>query len=121
MEAILNNSSYHLALAKIESFIEKGFDQLSAGETAELEMLSSSVERYESQKYPMPLQSSIAGMLLDVMQDQRIKRSELSKLLEIPNSTLSDILNGKKKINISIARKLHEKLHFDGNTILESA
>jgi HTH-type transcriptional regulator/antitoxin HigA len=69
----------------------------------------------------MPLKATIADMILDTMQEKKINRSELSKILEIPNSTLSEILNGKKKINLSIARKLHEKLNFDGNTILESA
>ena len=120
METIQNNSDYYSALAKIETFIEKGFDNLSTAETEELSSLSMIVERYEMQKYPMPLKTSIAGMLQDVMYEKRIRKSELSRLLEIPNSTLSEILNGKKRINLSIAKKLHDKLHFDGNVILES-
>jgi antitoxin component HigA of HigAB toxin-antitoxin module len=38
---------------------------------------------------------------------------------EVPNSTMSEIINGKKKLNLSIIKKLHEKLNIDG--LLETA
>ncbi len=50
-----------------------------------------------------------------------MNKSQISKHLEKPNSTLSEIMNGKKKINLSIAKKLHQKLKIDGNFILEVA
>ena len=55
------------------------------------------------------------------MFENSINKGELSKHLQIPNSTLSEIMNGKKRINLAIAKKLHEKLHIDGNFILEIA
>jgi HTH-type transcriptional regulator/antitoxin HigA len=119
MEPIQNNSAYHFAMSKIEAFIEKGFDQLSVEETIELEQLSLNVENYESQKYSMPIKATIPEMLQDLMFEQQINKTELSRRLGISNSALSEILSGKKKINLSIARKLHDKLNFDGNVILE--
>jgi len=118
---INTNSEYHTALAKIESFIEKGFKNLTKRETAELQKLSVSVEEYEVQKYPMPLQPGIKEILEHYMFEKKINKSKLAAELELPNSTLSDILNGKKKINLSIARKLHQKLKIDGNFLLEVA
>ncbi len=118
---INTNSQYHATLAQIESYIEKGFKNLTKRETTALQKLSVEVEEYESQKYPMPLQTGIKEVLEHYMFDNKINKSQLSKQLEIPNSTLSEIMNGKKKINLAIARKLHQKLMLDGNFILEVA
>ncbi len=116
---INSHSQYYNILAKIESFIEKGFKQLSDSETSELQKLSAAVEEYEIQKYPMPLQIGITQILEHYMLEQKLNKSQLSQQLEIPNSTLSEIMNGKKKINIAIAKKLHQRLKIDGNLILE--
>jgi len=115
------NSQYHSALAKIESFIEKGFANLTKAETTQLGNLSKSVEEYESKKYPMPIHTSINDILEYYMFENKMNKVELSRHLEIPNSTLSEIMNGKKKINLAIAKKLHQKLDIDGNFILEVA
>ncbi|WP_414655277.1 helix-turn-helix domain-containing protein [Flavihumibacter sp. UBA7668] len=50
-----------------------------------------------------------------------MNRAQLSELLEVPNSTVSEIINGKKKLNLAIVKKLHEKLKIDGNFLLETA
>lgn len=118
---IISNSAYHSALAKIEGYIEKGFKQLTAPETAALQQLSSAVEKYENEKYPMPLQTDIIKILEHYMFEHRMNRKEFSKHLEIPNSTLSEIMNKKKRINLSIAKKLHQKLKIDGNLLLKVA
>ena len=69
----------------------------------------------------MPLHAGIREILEHYMFEKRMNKSQLSKELEIPNSTLSEIMNGKKKINLTIAKKLHQKLKIDGNFILEVA
>lgn len=118
---IETNSQYHKAISDIETYIEKGFEKLSAAETKALESLSRDVEEYEHQKYPMPVYTSITDMLEYYMFEKSLNKTELSRYLEIPNSTLSEIMNGKKKINLSIAKKLNKKLHIDGNSILQLA
>ena len=118
---LATNSQYHSALSEIESLIEKGFNKLTKAETTKLENLSKEVEEYESTKYPMPVYTSIKDLLEYYMFENSLNKIELSKYLEIPNSTLSEIMNGKKKINLSIAKKLHQKLKIDGNFILETA
>ena len=117
---ISTNSQYHSTLAKIESLIEKGFSNLTNSETSELQGLSLAVEQYEMQKYPMPLQTGLTEILEHYMLEQKLNKTQLSQRLEIPNSTLSEIMNGKKKINIAIAKKLHQKLQIDGNLLLEA-
>jgi HTH-type transcriptional regulator / antitoxin HigA len=118
---ITTNSQYHETLARIETFIEKGFSNLTEKETEELKYISLAVETYEKKKYPMPVQTTIPDILEDYMHENRINKAQLSKILEVPNSTISEIINGKKPINLSIAKKLHQKLNIDGNFLLEIA
>ena len=118
---IETNSQYHTALARIEKLIEKGFNKLTKSETAELESLSRLVEAFETKKFPMPLYADIRDVLEHYMNENDINQSKLSQLLEISNSALSEILNGKKKLNMNIAKKIHQKLKIDGNLILELA
>ena len=118
---ITTNSQYHETLARIETFIEKGFSNLTEKETEELKNISLAVETYERKKYPMPVQTTIPDILEDYMHENRINKAQLSKILEVPNSTISEIINGKKPINLSIAKKLHQKLNIDGNFLLETA
>lgn len=118
---INSNSQYHSALSIMEMYIEKGFKRLNKTETEELKQLSLAIENYESEKYPMPIETDIIKILEHYMFENRINKNQLSKQLEIPNSTLSEIMNRKKKINLSIAKKLHQKLNIDGNFILQVA
>ncbi|CAA9482501.1 MAG: hypothetical protein AVDCRST_MAG96-1085 [uncultured Segetibacter sp.] len=44
------------------------------------------------------------------MLEQKLHKSELSKQLEIPNSTFSEIMNGKKKINLQYPKSFIKNL-----------
>lgn len=121
MMNITSNSEYHTALAEIETFIEKGFGKLSKKETAKLEQISLAVEAYEKNKYPMPVATTIPALLEEYMHENKLSKGQLSQILDVPNSTMSEIINGKKKPNLSIVKKLHKKLKIDGNFLLETA
>ncbi len=118
---IASNSQYHTALAEIETFIEKGFGNLTKKETGKLEQISLAVEAYEKNRYPMPVATTIPALLEEYMHENKMNRVQLSQMLEVPNSTMSEIINGKKKPNLSIVKKLHDKLNIDGNFLLETA
>lgn len=118
---IANMSQYHTALASIETLIEKGVGNLTADEENKLEKLSIEVEEFEKSKYPIPMQVSVQSVLEYYMYTNRINQSGLSKLLEVPDSTVSALLNGKKKLNMELAKKLHNKLNIDANLLLQTA
>lgn len=118
---IASNSQYHSALAIIESFIEKGFADLTVKETNQLKQTSLAIEAFEKKKYPMPVTTTIASLVEGYMQENKLSEIQLSKILEVPSSTMSEIIKGKKKLNLSIVKKLHQKLSIDGNFLLESA
>lgn len=118
---ITSPRQYHTALAVIEAFIEKGFSRLTAKETKQLRQTSLAVEAYEKKKYPMPVTTTIPAILEEYMHEKKLNKVQLSRLLEVPNSTMSEIINGKKKPTLGIVKKLHEKLNIDGNFLLEIA
>jgi HTH-type transcriptional regulator/antitoxin HigA len=64
-----------------------------------LECLSHEIERYEEEAIPMP-EVSGADMLRHLMDARGLNLAELAKETGIVPSTLSSILNGKRKMNL---------------------
>jgi len=117
---INNKQQYYAAMAEIESYLQKGFSNLTTTEEDHLEELSKAVEAWELKEYPMPMQPSFPDILIYVMQFKRYTQSELSEDLSISKSLLSEILNGKKQPNLNIIVSLHKKFGIDANILLES-
>ena len=119
---VTTESQYNDALAYIETFIQKGTAALSPEEDQELLRISLLVEAYEEKVYPMPLPpQSLVGMIQVKMFERRMRQKELATLLEVSETTLSEVLNGKRKINLDLAKKLYKKLGIASDFILESA
>jgi HTH-type transcriptional regulator/antitoxin HigA len=117
---INNKQQYYAAMAEIESYLQKGFSNLTPEEDDHLEALSKAVEVWELKEYPMPMQPSFPDILIYIMQFKRYSQSELSEDLSISKSLLSEILNGKKQPNLNIVVSLHKKFGIDANVLLES-
>lgn len=120
--AILNENQYNDALSVIETYLQKGSDALTFDEEQELLRISLLVEAYEQKVYPMPLPpQSLVGMIQVKMFERRMRQKELATLLEVSETTLSEVLNGKRKVNLDLAKKLYKKLGISSDFILESA
>jgi len=117
---INNKQQYYVAMAEIESYLQKGFSHLTQAEEDHLAELSKAVEAWELKEYPMPMQPSFPDILIYIMQFKRYSQSELSEDLSISKSLLSEILNGKKQPNLNIVVSLHKKFGIDANVLLES-
>ena len=117
---ISNKQQYYTAMADIETYLQKGFSNLTTTEEDHLEELSRAVEAWELKEFPMPMQPSFPDILIYVMQFKRYTQSELSEDLSISKSLLSEILNGKKQPNLNIIVSLHKKFGIDANLLLES-
>ncbi len=51
------------------------------------------------------------------MYEKEMNQNDLSKLLEIPESNLSEFLSGKREINFNMAKALYSKLNIDADII----
>ena len=122
IRVITTDNQYNEALEIIEEYLKKGSQLMTDGDKQELHRLSVLVEAYEQKVYPMPMQpQSILGMIQVKMFERRLKQKELAQLLEISETTLSEIMNGKRKINLALAKQLYKKLGIAPEFILEWA
>ena len=122
IEAINNETAHQDALNYIEPLLKKGFANLSAAEDADLYRVSMLIHEYEKVHYPLPLvPHTITEMLKLKMYELKLKQGDLAKLLGVRESRLSEILSGKRKINLDFAKRLHLCLHIDADFILKSA
>jgi antitoxin component HigA of HigAB toxin-antitoxin module len=117
---IANKQQYYSAMAEIESYLQKGFSNLTEKEEDHLEKLSKAVEVWEMKEFPMPMQPSFPDILVYIMQYKRFSQSELSESLSISKSLLSEILNGKKQPNLDVVVNLYKTFHIDANILLDS-
>lgn len=120
MTTIVTKQAYYQAMAEIESYLSKGFDQLTRAEEKRLDELSTAVEAWENKAYPMPIKPDFKAILLYLMQTKGINQTQLSNELDISKSLLSEIIRGNKIPNVAILRNLHSRFQIDGNLLLES-
>ena len=121
LTSITTKSQYNEALSVIETYLQKGSTGLSFDEKQELRRISVLVEAFEQQIAPMPLPAqSLVGMIQIKMFERRMKQKELAVLLEISETTLSEVMNGKRKVNLGLAKNLYKKLGISSDFILES-
>jgi HTH-type transcriptional regulator / antitoxin HigA len=121
MKAIKTKKEYYSMMAEIETFLEKGFENLTASQNEELRNLSLQIEAFEKIHFPMPVQHDLTAVLNAYMKENNLTTQQMATLLEVDDSTLNNILNKKKPLTLSFAKQLHQKIHLDGNLLLEMA
>lgn len=113
---------YADALAVIETCLAKGSANLTESDLAELQRLSLLVERYEEEHYPMPIEpATLPEMIRLRMFQENLKQRDTAKVLGITETRLSEVLTGKRKVNIDLAKRLYDKLHIRADYILQKA
>ncbi|GAA4445942.1 hypothetical protein GCM10023189_00490 [Nibrella saemangeumensis] len=116
------NEEYQLAAEAIEELLSKGFDRLSITETAELQRLSLLVEKYEDIHYPMPVEpETLPEMIRLRMFQEKLKQKDVARLLGITETRLSEVMSGKRRVNMDLAKRLHENLRIRAEFILKTA
>lgn len=103
--AIETKEQYERMLAQVEPLFDKG-ENLSPEETELLKLLSHLIQEYEEKHYQLNA-STPHGILRELMEARGVKPSDLWELLG-SKGYASDIINGKREISKSQARKLAE-------------
>ena len=68
-----------------------------------------------------PKPTTLPAMIELKRQQQHLKQKELAALLEVPPGRLSQILSGKRRVTMDLAKKLYERLHISPEFILKTA
>jgi len=86
---------------------------------AEIQALGAAVEAYEEAQghSPDPPQT-LRGILEVEMFKRRMRQRQLAELLEISEPRLSDLMKGKRELNMDFARRLYNKLGISADVIM---
>lgn len=102
---IRNNKDYQNALKRLEEI----FDSKKGTERGdELEILSILIEKYENERFPIDLPDPIEAIKFR-MEQMGMKPKDLAEVVGY-KSRVSEILNKKRKLSLSMIRKLNETL-----------
>lgn len=86
--------------------------------------LTEAIEDYElrMEYFPVPPKPTTLPAMIELKRQQHhLKQKELAALLEVPPGRLSQILSGKRRVTMDLAKKLHERLHISPEFILKTA
>ena len=90
--------------------------KLNSSDSDKLELLSILIEQYEKENYPVDPPHPIEAILFRLDQ-LNMKKSELTKILGTRSRT-SEILSGKRKLSLSMIRKLNLELNIPAEVLI---
>ena len=88
----------------------------NSSESDQLELLSILIEQYEKDNFPISPPHPVEAILFR-MDQMNMKKSELSKILG-SRGRVSEILNGKRKLSLSMIRKLNIELKIPAEVLI---
>lgn len=121
MKEIKNEADYNKVMAKIDSLMAKGSEKVSKEELNEIRTLAQGAQRYEQTQYVIDAPTTLVGMIEMRMYEMKLKQRDLAKKLNVSDTKLSLIMNGKQKPGIDFLKAVHTQLHIDAEFILEHA
>ena len=127
MKTITTEKEYRAICQQMDSIIGKGtelgdMDLLPETDKNEYIRLSEMVRKWESVHYSFPLVANpLVVNIRNKMHEMNLTQKGIAKIMGINEARLSEIMRGKRKININIAKKLNTDLHIPADTILEFA
>ena len=119
MAKIQNEAAYKVAMERIEELLPLVNDNtpLTDRNLIELDLLSDLVEEYEDEHYPIKAPSLVDVMKLR-MYEMGINQAQLSGLLGVSPSRISDYLTGRCEPTLKVAREMSRKLNIDADIVL---
>ena len=121
---INSKKEYHETMVLVYDLMNKGEKQLSAKETKQLADMSRAVEQYEdavwglnSLKAPKTITEIVELKLFE----HKMTQAKLAEHLGVGKSKVSEILNGKRKPDLTFIKGVHRVLNIDAGFLLEHA
>ena len=116
VKVIKNQNEYEVALKELDSLMDA--EPESAEEKA-LELLSVLIEKYEEEHFPIPLPDPVEAIKFR-MEQQGLTQKELIPYLG-SQSKVSEILNRKRPLTLTMIRNLHEGLEIPAEVLIQKA
>ncbi len=121
MKKIKSEADYKDVMAKVDSLMGKGSDNVSKHELAEISSLAQVAQKFEQAKFVIDAPVTLVGMIEMRMFEMKLNQRELAQRLNISDAKLSLIMNSKQKLDVSFLKAVHSQLNIDANFLLEHA
>lgn len=112
---INNDAQYREYMDAMEEIIVKGtelgdMELLSQSDKDEFIRLTDAIHEWESAYHPLPgkVSSLITDEIKKQMVDKKIKQKEAAQMLGISESRISELLNGRRGLNLNLAKRLRD-------------
>lgn len=115
IKPIHTNDDYEYALQRIENLMDAkpGSDAFD-----ELDILSTLVESYEEKNLPMEEPDPIEAIIFR-MEQLGINRAELQKIIHCGRGRISEVLNKKRPLTLSMIRAFNHELHIPSDVLVQ--
>jgi antitoxin component HigA of HigAB toxin-antitoxin module len=110
-----------IAEATERGMLEPEMDNEYTRRIAELSKLMAKYEDEYMDILPLREKTPLIRCIEDYFYARNMKQKEGAKLLGINESVFSQVLSGKRRITMPLAKRLHSKLGIDSDLILEYA
>ena len=114
IKVIKTEQDYSLALERLEIIFHAEID---SPEGDEAEVLSILIEKYEEKHYPIAMPDPIEAIKFK-MEQMGMKQKDLAEIVGF-TSRVSEILNRKRKLTLSMIRKLNTALHIPTEVLVQ--
>ena len=108
-----------IAEATVKGMLEPEMDNEYTRQISELSKLMATYEDEYMDVLPLREKSPLIRSIEDYFYARNMKQKEGAQLLGINESVFSQILSGKRRITMPIAKRLHSKLGINADMILE--
>lgn len=105
IKPIRNDDDLTQAFMRLESVFQA---EEGTKEADEMEVLVALIEAYENKHYPIKHADHIEAILFQ-MEQLNLEQKDLEPYLGVP-SKISEVLNGKRKLSLTMIKKLHRGL-----------
>lgn len=116
IKPIKNEQQYEEFLKRIYELLQLELKPDSQ-ESDELELRSILIKEYEHEHYPVPQPNPLEAIRFQ-MKQMDLSEVELNEILG-SCSRKSEILSGKRKLSLSMIRKLNEKLNIPAEVLIQ--
>ncbi|AMA47481.1 type II toxin-antitoxin system HigA family antitoxin [Pseudomonas monteilii] len=116
IKPIRTDDDLHVAFQRLEAIFQA---EPGTPEADEMEILVTLIEVYENQHYPIHPATPVAAIKF-CMEQQGLSARDLEKYIG-PSGRVSEVLNGKRGLSLSMIKRLHDGLRIPYESLLASA
>ena len=114
IKPIRNETDYQNALERLEVIFDA---KRGTKEGDELEILAMVIDNYENENFPIEMPDPIAAIKFR-MEQMGLKQKDLVEMVGF-KSRVSEIMNKKRKLTLSMIRKLNATLHIPTEILIQ--